>query len=91
MVKKFTIVDFLKNDEQAIEVSPLIKNKYGYLISKLKNKKEEFISAVELADFLHIKRQTVWNWIRKNNIPYVRIGKIYAVPIRELVRTYGRD
>jgi len=89
MVKKLTIVNFLYEGQASVNVSPLIKEKYGHIISTLDTKDEDFITAVELAEILRVKRQTVWNWIRKNNIPHIRIGKNYAIPVKELVRVYG--
>jgi len=56
-------------------------------------KKEKFFSLLtleELADYLGLKKQTIYNWLHQKKISGIKIGKVWRFERREIDRWLKR-
>ena len=45
---------------------------------------ERWLSVDEIADHLGIKKDTVYKWVRKRNLPFHKMGKLLKFQIKEV-------
>lgn len=50
----------------------------------MSNIPEKWSSLEEIADHLGVSKDTIRNWIRKDAIPYRRIGRLFKFKISEI-------
>jgi excisionase family DNA binding protein len=50
----------------------------------LSNKPEKWVSLVEIAEHLGVSTDTVRNWIRKETMPFHRVGRQFKFKISEV-------
>ncbi len=51
---------------------------------QMTNEPEKWSSLEEIAEHLGVSKDTIRNWIKKEVIPYRRIGKLYKFKISEV-------
>ena len=52
--------------------------------TQMTNEPEKWSSLEEIAEHLGVSKDTIRNWIKKDVIPYKRIGKLYKFKISEV-------
>jgi excisionase family DNA binding protein len=45
---------------------------------------ERWLSVDEIADHIGIKKDTVYKWVRKRNMPFHKVGKLLKFQIKEV-------
>lgn len=48
------------------------------------NEPERWLSVDEIAEHLGVSKDTIRKWIRKESIPYHKVGKLYKFKISEV-------
>ncbi len=46
---------------------------------------DRFLNVEELAQFLNVKRSTVYDWVHKSSIPHYKLGKLVRFRESEIV------
>lgn len=57
-------------------------------MNKIEIPDKPFLRVDEFAEIMGVSKQTVHNWIKKNNIEYTKIGKTIRIPSVELKKTF---
>lgn len=57
----------------------------GIIVKKIENEKDFFLSIKKVALILSVSNQTVINLIKKKNIKYIKVGKLYKIPKQSLI------
>ncbi|WP_253781518.1 helix-turn-helix domain-containing protein [Fusobacterium nucleatum] len=55
------------------------------IVKKIENEKDFFLSIKKVALILSVSNQTVINLIKKKNIKYIKVGKLYKIPKQSLI------
>ena len=50
----------------------------------MSNEIEKWVGLSEIAEHLGVSKDTIRNWIKKENIPFHKIGKLYKFRISEV-------
>ena len=60
-------------------------NMIEIIVKKIENEKDFFLSIKKVALILSVSNQTVINLIKKKNIKYIKVGKLYKIPKQSLI------
>ena len=60
-------------------------NMIEVIVKKIENEKDFFLSIKKVALILSVSNQTVINLIKKKNIKYIKVGKLYKIPKQSLI------
>ena len=55
------------------------------IVKKIENEKDFFLSIKKVALILSVSNQTVINLIKKKNIKFIKVGKLYKIPKQSLI------
>ena len=55
------------------------------IVKKIENEKDFFLSIKKVALILSVSNQTIINLIKKKNIKYIKVGKLYKIPKQSLI------
>ncbi|OFL29799.1 DNA-binding protein [Fusobacterium sp. HMSC064B12] len=55
------------------------------IVKKIENEKDFFLSIKKVSLILSVSNQTVINLIKKKNIKYIKVGKLYKIPKQSLI------
>ena len=55
------------------------------IVKKIENEKDFFLSIKKVSLILSVRNQTVINLIKKKNIKYIKVGKLYKIPKQSLI------
>ena len=55
------------------------------IVKKIENEKDFFLSIKRVSLILSVSNQTVINLIKKKNIKYIKVGKLYKIPKQSLI------
>jgi len=50
----------------------------------MSNEIEKWVGLSEIAEHLGVSKDTIRNWIKKENIPFHKVGKLYKFRISEV-------
>ncbi|MFC1657890.1 helix-turn-helix domain-containing protein [Candidatus Omnitrophota bacterium] len=54
------------------------------MVKKQAEKKHRLMDVDELADYLRLKRQTIYNWLNQNKISGIKIGGVWRFNKRDI-------
>lgn len=60
-------------------------NMIEIIVKKIENEKDFFLSIKKVALILSVSNQTIINLIKKKNIKYIKVGKLYKIPKQSLI------
>lgn len=50
------------------------------------NKTDELMNTAQIAEYLKVSDQTIWNWVKANKIPYLKINRRYWFKLDEVIK-----
>lgn len=55
------------------------------IVKQIESEEDFFLSVGKIAIILEVSNQTVINLIKKKNIKYIKVGKLYKIPKQSLI------